>query len=412
MRVLKPTVLDLRRINRSTVLRLIYADQSKSRQELSHLSGLSSGTVTNVVAELLHEGIVIESGLETSQGGRPRSILTVNSDYGYFIGVEVGETFTRVELFDLTLRKLAAVAYSLVPDTYQAPQVVRYINLGVNTVLAESGIPVEKVIGVGIGVGGVVEYAETVSAYIAAWGWQNVPLVSLLEEHLHMPIYLDNAANAMAQAEKLFGVGQGVEHLAVLLLGTGIGAGIIMHGSLYRGANNSAGEWGHTLLELDGRLCRCGRHGCLEAYVGAPGIIERFKEAAPQSLLLQSNDEEYILSCMVDAARHGDPTAIQVLKDTAHYLGAGIANLINFFNPQLVVMGGWAGLMLGEYILPDLRQCVERDALKSPFLAAKIELCQLGQNAAAMGAASLVLEQFLTDAGRQIPSKPQLKLLA
>ena len=412
MRVSKPTVQDLRRINRSTVLRLIYAERSMSRQELSHLSGLSSGTVTNVVAELLHEGIVIESGLETSQGGRPRSILTVNSDYGYFIGVEVGETFTRVELFDLTLRKLAAAAYSLAPDTYQAPQVVHYIVMGVNTVLAESGIPVEKVIGVGIGVGGVVEYAETVSAYIAAWGWQNVPLVSLLEEHLHMPIYLDNAAKAMAQAEKLFGVGQGVEHLAVLLIGTGIGAGIITHGSLYRGANNSAGEWGHTLLELDGRLCRCGRHGCLEAYVGAPGIIERFKEAAPQSPLLQSNDEEHILSCMVDAARHGDATATQVLKDTARYLGAGIANLINLFNPQRVVMGGWAGLMLGMYILPDLRQFVERDALKSPFLAAKIELCQLGQNAAAMGAASLVLEQFLTDAGRQIPSKPQVKLLA
>jgi predicted NBD/HSP70 family sugar kinase len=396
MRVSKPTVLDLRRINRSTVLRRIYLDRSVSRQELSQLSGLSSATVTNVVAELLQEGIVVEAGVEESQGGRPRSILMINPHYGYFIGVEVGETVTRIELFDLTLHKLGAVAHSLALDTHRPEQVVQHIHLGVKALLAEAGVTLEKVIGLGIGVGGVVEQAEQVSAYIAGWGWQNVPFVTLLEEHLHMPIYLDNAAKAMALAESLFGAGQGVEHLEVLLIGTGIGAGIIADGSLYRGAINSAGEWGHTCIELDGRLCRCGSHGCLEAYAGAPGIIERLREAAPQSSLLQSNDQHSTLAAIVDAARQGDPTATQVLKDTAHYLGAGIANLINLFNPQLILLGGWAGLQIGEYILPELRQFVERYALKQPLDATRIDLCQLGQDAAAMGAATLVLEQILT----------------
>ena len=110
IRTAKPTVMDIRRVNRSTVLRGIYLDRSVSRQELSQLSGLSSATVTNVVAELLQEGIVIESGIEASQGGRPRSILTINPGYGYFLGVEIGETLTRIELFDLTLGKLGAAA--------------------------------------------------------------------------------------------------------------------------------------------------------------------------------------------------------------------------------------------------------------------------------------------------------------
>jgi len=201
------------------------------------------------------------------------------------IGVEVGDMLTRVELFDLTLHKLGAVAYPAVLSEYQPEQV------------------------------------------------------------------------------------------AVLLVATGIGAGIIADGSLYRGAGNSAGEWGHMTLELDGRLCRCGSRGCLEAYAGAPGIIASLREMVPRSPLLHENDQESTLAAIVDAARNGDFTATQVLKDTAHYLGVGIANLINLFNPQLILLGGWAGLQIGESILPELRQCVDRYALKQPLSLTRIDLC-------------------------------------
>src|SRR5213080_2885734 len=130
-RAQKSTVLDIRRANRSSVLRRIYSGQSMSRQELSQHSGLSSASITNVVAELLQEGIVIESGIEASQGGRPRSILTINPGYGYFLGVEIGETHTRIELFDLTLGKLGATACPLALDESEPEQVVEHIHLGV-----------------------------------------------------------------------------------------------------------------------------------------------------------------------------------------------------------------------------------------------------------------------------------------
>jgi predicted NBD/HSP70 family sugar kinase len=341
--------------------------------------------------------------VEESQGGRPRSILTINTNYGYFLGVEIGETLTRIELFDLTLRKLGAAAYPLALDESEPEQVVEQIHRGVGALLAESSVTPDNVIGVGVGVGGVVELAEPVSVYLPSWGWRNVPLGTLLQERLCMPIYLDNAAKAMAQAESLFGAGQGIDHVAVLLVGTGIGAGIMAHGSLYRGAINGAGEWGHTCMELDGRLCRCGSHGCLEAYAGAPGIIERLREVEPQSRLLQSNDQHSTLAAIVDAARQGEPAATRLLKDTAHYLGAGIANLINLFNPQLILLGGWAGLQIGEYILPELHKFVERYTLKQLLSVTRIDLCQLGQDAVPMGAATLGLEQFLTTTGRQSP---------
>jgi len=411
IRASKPTVMDIRRVNRSTILWRIYLDRSVSRQELSQLTGLSSATVTNVVTELLQERIVVEAGVEESQGGRPRSILTIDPTYGYFLGVEIGETLTRIELFDLTLRKLGAAAFPLALDESEPGQVVEHIHAGVKALLAEAGVTIEKVIGVGVGVGGVVELTDPVSVYLPSWGWRNVLLGALLQERLGMPIYLDNAVKAMAQAESLFGAGQGIEHLAVVLVGTGIGAGIIAQGSVYRGATNSAGEWGHTCLELDGRLCRCGSHGCLEAYAGAPGIIERLREAEPQSRLLQGNDQQCTLTAIVDAAQQGEPSATRLLKDTAHYLGAGIANLINLFNPQLILLGGWAGLQIGEYILPELRQFVERYALRQPFSVARIDLCQLGQDAVPMGAATLGLEQFLTT-GRQNPPPPPVRALA
>ena len=400
MQVQKSTLLDVRRTNRSTVLRNIYRSQSVRRQELSQASGLSSASVANVVAELLQEGFVIEAGMEASQGGRPRSILTMNPFFGYFIGVEIGDTLIRVELFDLTLCRLCTVNYSLLLSQTEPEQVVQFIDLGVQTVLDISTVEREKVIGVGVSVGGIVEQDEQAIVSLPAWKWRRISLVALLQEHLHLPVLLDNASRVMAQAESLFGVAQGYEHAAVLLVETGIGAGVIVNHVLYRGASNSAGEWGHTKIVLDGRVCRCGSRGCLEAYAGAPGIIASLREIAPESSFLHHRNQEDALSALWAAARNGDAIATQVLKQTAHYLGAGIANLINLFNPQLIVLAGRVGLQIGETILSELQQYIENYALKEPLAATRLVLSQLGQDAAAMGAATLVLEAFLVAAGK------------
>ena len=377
-----------------------------SRLELGHRSALSAATVTNVVAELLAEGIVVEAGSEESDGGRPRTILAINPAYGYFVGVDVGETVVCIELFDLTLRSLRTVTHPLTATDNRPVTVVRHIVAGLDSVLAAAAVRPDNVIGIGIGVPGVVERAGGaggVLVHAPSWGWQAVPLMAMLDEQITLPIALDNGAKAMAQAELWFGAGRGVDDLAVLLIGTGIGAGIITQGALYRGATNGAGEWGHTTLALDGRLCRCGSRGCLEAYAGAPGIMVSLRAASPRSLLFKDgddgDDQEGTIMALVATAVRGDPVAVRVLEDTTHYLGAGIANLINLFNPRRIVVGGWVGQLVGPYILPRLREVVARYALGQLLSAAAVVPGQLGPDAVAMGAATLALDVFLTEAG-------------
>lgn len=403
MRQVIPNMRDLRWTNRSTLLRALYFGGPASRLELSQSTGLSTATITNVVAELLAEGSVSEAGTEESQGGRPRTILTINAEHGYFVGVDVGETHIYVELFDLLMQTRGSVTHTLEPHEHQPDQVVRHIVAGFETVLDNAAISADAVIGIGIGVPGIVERTEQVLVHAPSIGWRDVPLVAMLKEHKTLPpLFVDNGAKAMSQAEMWFGAGHGVEHLAVVLVGTGIGAGIIANGSLYRGATNSAGEWGHTTLQIGGRLCRCGSRGCLEAYAGASGILECLREAAPDHPILAIVDEEQAIAALVDAYKAGDTIARDVLSLTARYLGAGIANIINLFNPQLIVLGGWVGMQIGPLILPEIRVVVESYALQVPLSATRIDMCQLGQDAVTQGSATLVLDQFLAAAGRPL----------
>jgi predicted NBD/HSP70 family sugar kinase len=218
----------------------------------------------------------------------------------------------------------------------------------------------------------------------------------MIEQRTQLPVYIDNGAKAMALAESWFGAGRGVQDMVVILIGTGIGAGIITKGALYRGATNSAGEWGHTKISLKGRPCRCGSQGCLEAYAGAPGIIASLHEMAHQPQPEVQEDQLSTLNGIVQAYKRQEPLATQVMQFTAQILGAGIANLVNLFNPELIVIGGWAGLLVGEAILEDLNRYVKEYALPLSAMDLQIGLCQFGQDAICTGAACLVLEEFLS----------------
>lgn len=403
----RTTIRDVRRSNRSRVLRELYFRGPSSRPRLTRDTGLSAATVATIVSDLCAGGIVLEAGLDEPEVGRPSAILKVNPAYGSFIGVDFGNTQMRVELFDLTLAKSAAVVVQLSPEQNEAAPLVEIIVRAVRQVQETAGVSDEDVLGIGIGVPGIVERATEVSVHIASWKWQQAPLQAMLAEHLTIPIFMDNGANAMAQAEMWFGAGRGYHNLAVLLIGTGVGAGLFADGSPYRGTTNSAGEWGHTKIERRGRICRCGRRGCLEAYVGAKAIIDRLREAVPDSPLLKPGHNMETIVALHEAARTGDETATSVLTETAELLGEGIANLVNLFNPELVILGGWVGVRLGGDMLPTIKRIVEAEALPAPGRTARIALGQLQDDAVAMGAATLALEVFLANAGPPSTSPDQ-----
>jgi predicted NBD/HSP70 family sugar kinase len=387
------TVRDLRRENRAAVLWSLYLGQPRSRQELGAATGLSAASVTNVIRELIDEGIVIETGLAESDGGRPRAMLAMNPEYGYVIGVDIGETRTRVELFDLTMTERASAEYPLeAAAEHDVDVVVGQIVAGLAAVLADSGIDSGAILGVGVGVPGIIERGPEVLVHGQTYGWDAVPLQRLLRAHTDLPLRFDNGAKTMGQAELWFGAGRGAQNAVMVLIGSGVGASLISGGATYQGATSSAAEFGHITVVVGGRKCRCGASGCLEAYVGAAAILEQYGRP------VAANDQELALAELIDATDTA-PAAAAVLGETARYLGAGIGTLVNLFNPERVILGGWAGLLLGARLLPEIRESAKQHSLRHLFAATSIGLGQLGPGAVARGAATLPMETFLNRSG-------------
>jgi predicted NBD/HSP70 family sugar kinase len=393
---MKQTTRDIRRRNQMLVLQRIYASAPVSRQEITNALHLSPATVANVVSDLLLAGIVVEASFAASLGGRPRAMLEINAANGAFIGVDIAETYIHFALFDLGLRVRTTVEHVLRQDENLPAQIVQHVVAGLQTLIADSDVKGENILGVGVSVPGLVDRSGGVSVFAPNWGWHDVPLAAMLREYIDLPLYLDNPLKACAMAELWFGAGRGCQHLVTLNLGTGVGAGVVANGALYRGATNSAGEWGHTIIVIDGRSCRCGNAGCLEAYVGAPGIILTLREVAPHSDLLRLPDQTTIVAALANAAAHGEPDACAAVAATARYLSIGIANIINVFNPEVVVLGGWLGMRLGPALLPHVLALAKQFILNKSFDVAQIQLCQLPDNPTSIGAATFALESFLT----------------
>ncbi len=396
------TTRDIRQANRLQILHYLLLRTTCTRQELSQATSLSTATVANLVAAMLDEGLVVETGIVASQGGRPTAILGINASAGASVGVDVAETYIHFDLYDLTLKKLAEYEVELPGSEKKPHDIVRMISSGLNELLLQVKLPIEKVIGMGIAIPGPFEHATGVSVFAPSWGWVNVSLKALLEKEIKIPLYMDNPLKFNAIAEAWFGAGRGVDTMAAVVLGTGVGAGLMINGQLFHGASNTAGEWGHSIIVAGGRLCRCGSHGCVEAYVGAPGILQTLAEIDPNSPLIFADDQMRSIAAIANAARLGDAAALAVVHQTALYLSAGISNIVNIINPSMVILGSWVAHLLGPVMLPDLLKLVEQQSLSQPYKAFRLVVSDTDRNLVSLGAATLVIEEFLSEV-RQKP---------
>jgi len=392
----RTTARDMRRANRSLLLTRLYREGPLSRQDLVRSTALSQASVSNLAGELIEDGIVEEAGQVESDGGRPRVLLRVAPEYGYVVGVDVGETRVQVELFDMSMTARAKSDYGLESTAPEPADVVSRVLDGVHTVVAQAGVDPARVLGVGVAVSGVVERTADAVVYAQTLGWDAVPLGAMLRAGTDLPVHVDNGAKTLGQAEMWFGAGRGARHAVIALVGSGVGAAVVADGASYRGARSSAGEWGHTTIVYGGRDCRCGARGCLEAYVGAEAVLDRYR-LANHGRPAPGADEETAISALLASP---SKTAAKVLTETVGYLGAGFATLINLFNPERIVLGGWAGLALGDRYLTEIRAATAEHALRQPFAQTSIVLCELGQDAVALGAATLPVARLLGEGGR------------
>ncbi|WP_129843563.1 ROK family transcriptional regulator [Streptomyces sp. RFCAC02] len=391
---MKRTSRDIRTANRHRILRQVIAESPVSRPRLARGSGLSLATVATLVGELLDLGLLVEAGHEDSGGGRPRGLVAVNPRGGALVGVDLTDTHVHVEVVDTALRVLARARAPYRPAGRAPAEAAREVARVMRAAVARAGRV--RVLGAGIGVPGSVERDGGVLVHAPAWGWHHVPLLALLREHVPYRLYLDSPLRTCVVAELWWGAAREVDDAVVVSLGTCVGAGLALGGTPYRGAGGGAGEWGHTTLVPEGRPCRCGRLGCVEAYAGASGIVRSLRERAPDSAPVRAGDPASALGALAEACAAGDPWARHVVAHTAGLLGSAITDLVNLLDPGLVVLTGWVSRALGTALLDPVRETVARYALpRAGPGGTGVVLSRVPANPVSLGAAALALEGLL-----------------
>lgn len=383
--------------NQSKLLRIL-CGKPATRSELARLTGLSPATVSNLTKDLIEQGLVDETKRLESVGGRPPVLLEFNSNAGKVMGIRVSRSRLRAGLVNLGGEDLAWREQPLVGSSPQA--VLEGITKLVLEMCAAAGLNLEELVGVGVAIPGIVQEEEGLVRFSTFLDWQEVPLGVQLQKKLGVPVFLQRNGNASAFAECQYGNGSQSQDLLYVHLGDGIGAGIVLDGQIYSGRTGRAGEIGHNIVDPHGPVCRCGKRGCLEALASGRALAMQGEELARLggSPLLQSLDT--ITPGDVIAAAQGGETPAQRLLDTAgQYIGTAVAGIVNLLDVAEVVLGGDL-LEAGEFLLKPFTSSFHAALLPLRVPEVKIRVSQLGSQAGVLGAAAVVIHQFLSKGGR------------
>ncbi len=382
------------------------AEHPISRARLVEISGLNKTTVGSLVAQLQGWHLVTASGMSGPRPGRPGVLLDINPDAGRLIGAEIGVGFLSVVVTDLKARTLwcqkveTAENELFSPMQNPGPGVERFEQLLQEAMRATQARG--RLLGIGVGVPGLVDRVTGTLLFAPNLGWKDLSLRDRLQQRFRVPVIIENEANAAALGEQMLGVAKQVDHFVYLSAGVGLGGGLVTGGKLYGGAGGLAGEIGHMTLEPEGPRCNCGNRGCWEMLVGPRAIVQRVRQAviegrAPNLLALcQNNPGTIQMKHILQAAAEGEPAVLEALDQVGWYLGIGIANLVNVFNPNLVVLGGMLSLA-GPYILPRAQQELDARALTAARQGTKIVLSAFKLDACVMGGVALVLREILNN---------------
>ena len=392
----------------SQVINHVRQTGSISRAEIVRITNLSATTVSSLVSQVLESGFVYESQKGASSGGRPPVLLEFNYKHRHVIGVGMDSDYLRLVIMDLRGEVVANRAQAFDVDNQPQGTTQTIVEL-IRSMMDEVGLQSTTILGIGVAVPAPLEgeKLERLSPVIMP-KWRDFDFVGQLQAVFQVPIHLENDANAGALAVKWWGIGKDFSELAFIKLGIGVGCGLVIDNKVYRGGGGTAGEIGHTTIHVDGPLCRCGNRGCLEGYVGVHAIIEQVrKRLLTQTLPTQDIETELrslpisspihdslkhdSIEAIIQAALHGDPICRQVMVETGNYLGIAVANLLNLFNPQLVVLSGdiaAAGSLLADAV----QQSIKTHAISKAAQEARLVFTLLDTNSVAVGAATLAIQ--------------------
>jgi glucokinase-like ROK family protein len=396
--------------NLQVVLLSLLSDSSISRVLLAQKTRLSNSTISNLIAELIQQGIVSEenpSDLEANiihPVGRPRQGIRLEPDARFVVGVHIGVGLFRVAMVNLRGEvSNNQIEYFAVDDP--APKVLDQMIAAIQAVIATSGVERSRILGVGVGASGLVDFQSGVNLVAPNLNWHNVLLRDYLQHGLQLPVVVDNNVRTMAIGEKYFGAGRDVDSLVFVYGRIGVGAGLIFKGEVFRGSTTGAGEIGHNVMLLEGgELCRCGNSGCLETLVSEPAILRQAEIIArhnPDGILArlaaqnQAKNMPFAggIETVFAAARQGDHEVVQMLEKRAYYLGVAIAGLVNLFNPEMILFGGIYAQGQDLLLAPTIRT-VHQMAFGGLGKQVQMQATHFGWKAGVIGAAALGLMYF------------------
>nr|WP_204330259.1 ROK family transcriptional regulator [Rhizobium phaseoli] len=366
-------------MNRRLILNLLRREGPRSRADIAAVIGLSPAAVTFVVTDLLEEGIVIEGKTVPGLTGRRPIPVDINYEHALAVGFKLMVDSVECVATDLATNPVAAMRVSL--GGHDPDQVADLLAATVPELVKLAGRPDARLAGIGISMPGVINHEQTACVRSHRFGWNNVPLAALVAARVHVPVWLEDDTNAYAIAQQLFGLGRQHRNMAVLAVGVGISCALVIDGKLYRGANGAAGKFGHTLFEDGGRLCECGKRGCLMAYHSEISMLRRWREATGR--------DELGLPDLCKALASGDATALAIVGESGRGIGTALANLVNITDPEVIVAGGEA-VSLGDPFLTPLREALAART----FRTAPPLLPDWEDNSWARGAAALVTQKI------------------
>jgi glucokinase-like ROK family protein len=399
---------NVKSINKHTVLDLIrFSPAGTSRVEIARRMGLTRAAVTSIVNDLMQTGIIREAGGINVHNGRPPVVLEIDPTRGFVVGIDFGATHLTILVADLGAHILQEAEIPI--NINDGPQAcIDQANHLLRELLAKAGRELTDINAIGVGVPGpIVSDAGMVLAPPIMPGWDRFPIRDTLVKMWGCPVSLSNDSELGALGEWAAGAGRGEQNLAYIKIGTGIGAGLLLEGQIYRGVTGSAGEIGHLTIEENGPLCACGNHGCLEAIAGGRAIAQQAREIAQKDQRTELANIKPIESItardVASAARLGDLAAQQILNRAGTYVGIAIAGVVNMFNPGMVIIGGGVA-QSGDILLEPIRLAVQRRSLPAATRAVRITTAMLGRRSSSMGA----IIQALTIASHQVADRKEV----
>ncbi len=381
------------------IVKNLYVKKTLSCAELSRQIEKSLPVTTQLLNTLAGEDYVIETGYAKSTGGRKPVMYALNPNVLYVVSVAMDQFVTRIAIMNMNNEFITPVSIFELP-LLNNDRALSILTEKIKQEINNSGIPKTKFAGIGIGMPGFIDVKRGVNHTYLPTGGSSI--TEYIHEKIKIPVFIDNDSSIVALAELQFGAARDTKNAMIVNVGWGIGLGVVLNGELYRGHNGFAGEFSHIPLLFNGKLCYCGKSGCLETEASLVIVVERAIEGLRTGQVtrlkeLSVNDLGKAFLEIIKAAQEGDQFAIGLLSDSGYMIGRGVAILIHIFNPEFVILSG-RGAVAGKILVTPLQLAINEFCIPSLAKHTSIKISELGDDAELIGAAALVMENYEKDA--------------